>query len=312
MNVRQIVLQTLTSTIAVVTFAFSQIGYATCNWSDLPFGFNVGSIDYSIDNSGRYLMTAGQIAYAYDTGGWRSQCGATGYSGSGALEGAGHQAYFSIWAFQSPFNGSGEGYEMARSEPLWLHVWNPNPSMGSPYDGDVVIGYGREYQSPPIQPLATLPSGTWYLTMFLFDKLSANYSKYGNFPTPLVVPSSTPPPTTSPPSTVTPQIGLWADPNESGTGYTLDYKRGTLVVAIYAYTSAGAAQWYLAAGPVTGTTFTATLDKYIAGQCIACAYPGLPTRTGNDGTIIINFWSSTSATVLLPGGRVTQIQPFQF
>ena len=113
-------------------------------------------------------------------------------------------------------------------------------------------------------------------------------------------------------SPLIPQSGLWANTNELGTGYTLDFKHGVLVVAIYAYTSAGAAQWYLASGPVAGTTFTATLDRYVAGQCIFCAFTGQPTLTGNDGTITINFSSSTSATVFLPGGRVTQIQPFQF
>ena len=115
------------------------------------------------------------------------------------------------------------------------------------------------------------------------------------------------------PSAFTPVAGLWANANELGTGYTLEFKHGVLVVAIYAYTSAGAAQWYLASGPVTANVFTATLDKYTGGQCISCPFtrsPGPPT--GNDGTMTITFTSSTSAIVNLPGGRVTTISPFQF
>jgi hypothetical protein len=58
--------------------------------------------------------------------------------------------------------------------------------------------------------------------------------------------------------------------------------------------------------------FTGTLDKYTGGQCISCAYSGRPTLAGNDGTVSIAFASETSATLTLPGGRTTQIQPFNF
>jgi hypothetical protein len=116
----------------------------------------------------------------------------------------------------------------------------------------------------------------------------------------------------APPAAFTPVAGLWANPNELGTGYTLDFKHGVLVLAIYAYLGAGPAQWYLASGDVIGNVFTATLDRYVGGQCISCPFTGQPTRTGNDGTITITFTSSTSATVNLPGGRVTTIAPFQF
>ena len=109
-----------------------------------------------------------------------------------------------------------------------------------------------------------------------------------------------------------PVDGLWANVAELGTGYTLGYKHGVLVVAIYAYLPNGTAQWYLASGPVTNNVFTATLDKYMNGQCISCAFTGQPTVTGNDGAITIIFTSNTSATVNLPGGRITQIAPFQF
>ncbi len=113
-------------------------------------------------------------------------------------------------------------------------------------------------------------------------------------------------------SVIIPVAGLWANANELGTGYTLDFKHGVLVVAIYAYLSTGPAQWYLAAGPVTANVFTATLDKYVGGQCISCAFTGRPTLTGDDGTITITFTSPTSANVSLPGGRVTTIAPFEF
>lgn len=118
--------------------------------------------------------------------------------------------------------------------------------------------------------------------------------------------------TPPPPPTITPQVGIWWNPAESGSGYALDYRHGVLVVTIFAYTADGAAQWYLASGSLSGTTFTATLNKYAGGECIACAYTGSPMLDGNDGVITIVFSSDTSATMYLPGGRVTQIQPQAF
>jgi hypothetical protein len=67
--------------------------------------------------------------------------------------------------------------------------------------------------------------------------------------------------------------------------------------------------WYLAAGALTNNVFTATLDRYVNGQCVSCAYKA-PTLAGNDGTITITFTSPTTATADLPGGRHRAIQRY--
>ena len=112
------------------------------------------------------------------------------------------------------------------------------------------------------------------------------------------------------PVAITPFGGVWWNPNESGSGYALDYQNGVLLVQIYSYLASGEAQWYLAAGQVTGNVFTSTLDKYIGGQCISCAYKNPGPPVGNDGQITITFTSPTSANVALPGGRQLQIQRY--
>ena len=112
-------------------------------------------------------------------------------------------------------------------------------------------------------------------------------------------------------NSVTPAVGLWFNPAESGSGYALDVKHGVLVMTGYSYTSSGTPIWYLAAGPIVNSVFTATLDKYAGGQCISCSYR--PTAgNGNDGVVSITFSSPTTATMTLPGGRVFPIvsQPF--
>ena len=111
-----------------------------------------------------------------------------------------------------------------------------------------------------------------------------------------------------------PRSGVWANLHESGSGYAIEVQEGVLVITTYSYQPGGAPQWYLAAGPMTNDqhNFTGTLDKYVAGQCISCVYSGSPTLIGNDGSISIAFTSETSATLMLPGGRTTQIQSYSF
>jgi hypothetical protein len=111
-----------------------------------------------------------------------------------------------------------------------------------------------------------------------------------------------------------PRTGHWNNPNEAGSGMNIDLQDGTFVVTIYSYATNGLAQWYIASGKGTNDNhnFTGSLDKARAGQCISCTTYVFPTSDGSDGTISISFASEVSATVNLPGGRVTQIQPFNF
>jgi hypothetical protein len=113
----------------------------------------------------------------------------------------------------------------------------------------------------------------------------------------------------APPANIIPIPGVYYNAAEPGSGFGLDYQNGTLIVEVYSYLQAGAAQWYLSAGPVVNNVYTGTLDKYTGGQCISCAFVA-PTLVGNDGMITITFTSPTTATVDLPGGRHFQIQRF--
>jgi hypothetical protein len=113
-------------------------------------------------------------------------------------------------------------------------------------------------------------------------------------------------------SAFAPVTGHWWNPNESGRGYNIDVYNGVLVITVYTYKANGDSEWYLASGFMSPDQrqFTGTLDKYRNGQCISCSYSGRPALVGNDGIISINFLSETVATLSLPGGRTTIIQPF--
>lgn len=114
------------------------------------------------------------------------------------------------------------------------------------------------------------------------------------------------------PLAFTPMTGLWWNPNESGSGYNIQIQHGVLVATMYSYAASGDPMWYLIVGPLTnmgpGVGATGTLDKYRGGQCASCMYQ-MPSTMGNDGAMTITFSSPTAATIQLPGGRVTQIQP---
>lgn len=111
-----------------------------------------------------------------------------------------------------------------------------------------------------------------------------------------------------PPPPITPQVGLWWNPAESGSGYAIDFRHdGVAVVTIYSYNSDGTPQWYLMTGTLTANnTVSGPLTKFDGGQCITCAYKA-PTANGNDGTMSILFTSAKTAMVIFEGGRSINI-----
>ena len=198
-----------------------------------------------------------------------------------------------LWAYPATFTGASQaGYKLAEA------------ALG-PLAGSDVINNVNSGTIAFVYP----PNGSWHVAMLLTEftgaALDDGYSTrdWFNFANLLAVGSQ--------PPALTPYIGSWWNPSESGSGYALDYRHGVLVVTTYSYLAGGAAQWYISAGPLSGTTFTATLDKAVNGQCISCPYRA-SSVSGNDGTITIIFSSPTSATIYLPGGRVNQIVPLEF
>jgi hypothetical protein len=199
-----------------------------------------------------------------------------------------------LWAYALPYDGTPQtGYKMAE---YTLGPLAANMAFTNIYSGQIPFTYP--------------PNGSWNVAMILTEFTgatpdNAGYTPrdWGNFNERLVVGSA--------PPAVAPYVGSWWNPNESGTGYSIDYRHGMLVVTTYSFAQNGTATWYISAGQLSGNTFTATLDKSVNGQCISCTYRPI-TPNGNDGTITIVFSSATSATVFLPGGRSTHIVPLEF
>jgi hypothetical protein len=111
------------------------------------------------------------------------------------------------------------------------------------------------------------------------------------------------------PNTFVPAGGMWWDPAQSGTGYSIDVQHGELLMTIFSYTPEGLPQWYLLIGQLANNATSGNLLKFGGGQCIDCLNWQMPVAAGDNGMATVTFSSPTTATVQLPGGRVANIVP---
>ena len=252
------------------------------------------------------------------------------YFGGSSANSAGTQ--FSMMSYASPewmlknpvrpgtmMGGPGGGYQN-------MEMWQAGV-MGS---GSMMGGqsFVSSYQAVALETVTT-PAGTFANALHVHEQRGSGYSRDVWYApgvgmvmmndginnavlTGYTIPGAVAQPGSPAPLPFTPVSGLWWNPNESGTGYNVQVQRGTLVVSMYSYTLLGDPIWYLAVARLANSgnhvVAIGTLDKYRGGQCASCVYQG-PALMGNDGGITITFTSSSAATVLLPNGRVTQIQP---
>ena len=229
------------------------------------------------------------------------------------------------WLLKNPvrpgtmMGGSGGGYQ---NMEMWqAGVMGTNSMMGGQ-------SYMSSYQAMALETVTT-PAGTFADALHVREQRGSGYVRDvwyapgvgmvrmsdGTSTAVLkayTIPGAAPQPDGTTPLAFTPATGLWFNPDEEGTGYNVQVQHGVLIVTMYSYTGMGDPVWYLAIGTLgnagSGVAATGTLNKFRGGQCASCVYQK-PSPTGNDGGMTIAFTSPTAATVQLPGGRVTQIQP---
>ncbi|MEO8306006.1 MAG: hypothetical protein ABI724_17995 [Betaproteobacteria bacterium] len=230
----------------------------------------VGNAAYSFDRK-IAVLTANKV----------SNFESSGVSGPLTLE---------LWAFASPYAGTGTKTDKNGLKLAEFALGQLNAGSNFLY-----------VDSGPIA-FASPMKGIWFFTLFVTESVAGVTARddWKNFSQPVVI---------GPVSTIVPVAGIWWNPEESGTGYAIDYQNGVLLVQSYSYQFVGTPQWYLAAGEVDSNTFGATLDRYVDGQCISCAYTPA-ALVGNDGAMSIVFTSPTTATAYLPGGRQIQIERY--
>ncbi len=250
------------------------------------------------------------------------------YFGGTGANAAGNQ--FSMMVFTSPEwllkNPVTPGTMMSGGGYQGMETWQTSV-MGT---GSMMGGqsYMSSYQALALETVTT-PAGTFTNALHVHEQRGSGVARDVWYApgvgmikmsdgtsvavlTGYTIPGMAAPPGVAAPLAFTPATGLWWNPSESGSGYDIQVQHGVLVMTMYSYTAGGDPQWYLVVGSLSnagvGVTATGTLDKYRSGQCASCMYT-MPSMAGNDGAVTINFSSPTAATVQLPGGRVTRIQP---
>ncbi len=110
----------------------------------------------------------------------------------------------------------------------------------------------------------------------------------------------------------TPESGFWWNPNEPGSGYTIEIQDNFLFIIAYVYDDLGNPIWYTAAQTMEGNAiFDSELDYTYNGPCIDCNYTQPITIEGERGPITITFISESTAELQFQGA-VKNIQRFNF
>jgi lysyl endopeptidase len=112
------------------------------------------------------------------------------------------------------------------------------------------------------------------------------------------------------PQPVTAQNGWWWNRNESGRGFFIERRGNNVFMAGYYYEPDGRNTWFVAFGPITGTSYSANMLGVRGGQTLTGAYRS-PQPATSLGTVQIEFTSATTATMRWPGGT-TALERFSF
>lgn len=111
-----------------------------------------------------------------------------------------------------------------------------------------------------------------------------------------------------------PESGLWWNPAESGTGFTIDLQDDFMAVTIYGGGSNGEAKWYLAANRLDGNAyFEADLLAFSGVQPIGQPWhgEGIPESIGRL-KIVFDPDDNRRATLTWPNGRSIPIERQEF
>jgi hypothetical protein len=121
--------------------------------------------------------------------------------------------------------------------------------------------------------------------------------------------------TTALPGPVLPQTGLWAIQAEingsPGRGFAIELQHGTFVITIFGFDQTGAGEFYQAAGALSDSTFSGTLDYYKGGTAFGGALQQA-SWAGSAGPVVVKFTDSTHGTITLPGETEKVISKFNW
>ncbi len=106
-----------------------------------------------------------------------------------------------------------------------------------------------------------------------------------------------------PTATITPATGWWWNASEAGRGFSIEVSGDNLFMGGFLYAGDGSCIWYVASGERGGSIFFNSLQQFGSGQTLSGSYRA-PSFVGSVGNVTLNFTSTTTGTMVWPGGTV--------
>lgn len=106
------------------------------------------------------------------------------------------------------------------------------------------------------------------------------------------------------PAWAAPENGAWWNPNQMGSGFSIEIRGNTLLMVGFLYEDDGRATWHVSVGPMqNATTYQGRLLAFRNGQTLTGAYqaPAAPTDAG---AVTVQFTDDSHATLTWPGGTI--------
>ena len=176
-----------------------------------------------------------------------------------------------------PYNYSGRLLEVSNGQTLYGPYVAPTALVDS---GAVSVSFSDDTHGTIVWPGGTIP-----IVREIFDAGTASFQ---------------------------PESGWWWDPNQSGSGFSIEVQGSNVFMVGFMYDDAGKPVWYLSAGPLSSpTTYHGNLLLIAGGQTESGPYHPPSTAT-TVGTVDLNFTAVDQATLTFTeasAARATSVGP---
>ena len=115
-----------------------------------------------------------------------------------------------------------------------------------------------------------------------------------------------------------PEPGHWYNPDQSGTGFNLEFQNGVMAGYYYGYDSEGDPEWYLVTSPLVRSESPGVMwelevepQRFTGGNCIGCPYQA-PNNPEALTAIKIEFLQRAYAKLTLSDGSFQYMVPIMY
>lgn len=115
-----------------------------------------------------------------------------------------------------------------------------------------------------------------------------------------------------------PELGHWYNPEQSGTGFTLEFQNGVMAGYYFGYDAQGDPEWYLVTaslerGATPGVLWELSVEplRYTGGNCLGCPYAP-PNAPASLTAIKLEFLQRAYARLTLSDGSVQYLVPLMY